>query len=108
MDPSASEISFSHEPRAKTARNRFQITDWINIEGGERISNRRSRIILSNSPRHDYRDEKRPKRVLAFFGILSFTSHTKKALETPVGYRIVSILSEEKEFPIVVVDRTRI
>ena len=108
MDPSASEISFSHEPRAKTARNRFQITDWINIEGGERISNRRSRIILSNSPRHDYRDEKRPKWILCFFGLFSFTSHTKNALETPARYHIVSILSEEIEFPIVVVDRTRI
>ena len=108
MDPSASEISFSHEPRAKTARNRFQITDWINIEGGERISNRRSRIILSNSPRHEYRDEKRPKWILCFFGLFSVTSHTKNALETPVRYHILSILSEEIEFPIVVVDRTRI
>ena len=75
MDPSASEISFSHEPRAKTARNRFQITDWINIEGGERISNRGSRIILSNSPSHDYRDEKRPKWVQIFFGVFTCSSH---------------------------------
>ena len=67
-----------------------------------------SRSDLSNSSKHGFRDEKRPKWVQIFFGVFTFISHAETTPETPHRYQIVSIFSEEIEFPWVVVDRTRI